>query len=70
MNKGSSVTQQTLAANSIRARRFGVDTHEEAVVFMHKDCSVCRSEGFTAHARVVLCNGERRVVATLYQICR
>jgi thymidine phosphorylase len=55
-------------ANSIRARRLGLDTQYEAVVFMHKDCHVCRSEGFTAHARVLLCNGERQVIATLYQV--
>src|SRR6266567_5422062 len=54
--------------NSIRARRLGLDTQYEAVVFMHKDCHVCRSEGFTAHARVLLCNGERQVIATLYQV--
>src|SRR6478672_4304157 len=55
-------------ANSIRARRLGLDTQYEAVVFMHKDCHVCRSEGFTAHARVLLSNGERQVIATLYKV--
>jgi thymidine phosphorylase len=52
--------------NSISARRIGLDTQYEAIVFMHKDCHVCRSEGFTAHNRVLLCNGERQVIATLY----
>jgi thymidine phosphorylase len=52
--------------NSVRARRLGLDTQYEAVVFMHKECDVCRSEGFAAHARVLLCNGERQVIATLY----
>lgn len=56
------------ATNSIRARRLGLDTQYEAIVFMHKDCHVCRSEGFTAHNRVLLCNGERRVIATLYHV--
>jgi thymidine phosphorylase len=55
-------------ANSIRARRLGLDTQYEAVVFMHKDCHVCRSEGFTAHTRVLLCKGERQVIATLYHV--
>ena len=54
-------------ANSIRARRLGLDTQYEAIVFMHKDCHVCRSEGFIAHTRVLLCNGTRQVIATLYQ---
>ncbi len=52
----------------LKARRLGVDTHFEAVVFMHKKCPVCRSEGFTAHRRVLLCAGERRIIATLYQV--
>lgn len=56
-----------MVPNSVRARRLGLDTQYEAVVVMHKDCAVCRSEGFSAHARVLLCNGERRVIATLYQ---
>lgn len=49
-------------ANELRARRFGIDTQHEAVVFMRKDCAVCRSEGFTAHARVLLARGERAVL--------
>ena len=54
--------------NTVRARRLGLDTQYEAVVFMHKECQVCRSEGFTAHARVQLHNGKRDIIATLYQV--
>jgi thymidine phosphorylase len=52
----------------VRARRLGLDTHFEAIVFMHKDCPVCRSEGFSAHTRVLLSNGTRQVIATLYHV--
>lgn len=52
----------------LRARRLGIDTHFEAVVFMHKHCPVCRSEGFTAHRRVLLRAGDRHIIATLYQV--
>ena len=52
--------------NTLRARLFGVDTHQEAVVFMRHDCSVCRSEGFSAHARVQLTHGKRSIIATLF----
>ena len=52
----------------LRARRFGIDTHSEAVVFMHKRCPVCRSEGFSALNRVLLASNGRHVIATLYQI--
>jgi thymidine phosphorylase len=54
-------------ANTLRARRLGLDTQYEAVVFMHQECQVCRSEGFSAHARVLLRNGMHEVIATLYQ---
>ena len=53
-------------ANSVRVRRLGLDTQYEAIVFLHKECHVCRSEGFIAHTRVLLCNGARQVIATLY----
>jgi len=29
----------------------GIDTQHEAVVLMRRDCHVCRSQGFTVHAR-------------------
>ena len=56
------------ALNSLHARRLGLDTQYEAVVFMHKHCHVCRSEGFSAHTRVLLCHGDRTLIATLYQV--
>jgi thymidine phosphorylase len=52
--------------NSVRARRLGLDTHFQAVVFMHKESHICRSEGFVAHARALLCHGNRQIIATLY----
>lgn len=52
----------------LRARRLGIDTHQELVVFMHKDCHVCHSEGFSAHARVRLSHHRRSIIATLYQV--
>lgn len=54
--------------NRLRARRLGVHTSFEAVVFMRSDCHVCRSEGFDTHARVLLVNGKRSVIATLYHV--
>src|SRR5262245_46178782 len=58
--------RERTAMSSVGARRLGLDTQYEAVVFMHKECQVCRSEGFSAHTRVLLCKDERQVVATLY----
>ena len=63
-----STQQARTAPNSVLARRLGIDTHDEAVVFMHRDCPVCRSEGFSAHTRVLLRAVDRQVIATLYHV--
>ncbi len=52
----------------LRARRLGIDTNAEMVVFLHKDCPVCRSEGFTSHNRILLSTGGSSAIATLYQV--
>ena len=54
------------AATTNRARRLGIDTRYEAVVVMHREGQVCRSEGLVAHARVLLRHGAREIIATLY----
>lgn len=40
------------AAASLRARRLGIDTYQEAVIYLRRDSSICRSEGFEALSRV------------------
>lgn len=54
--------------NNLRVQRIGLDTHDQPVIITHRDCSLCRSEGFSAHARVRIGNGMRTVIATLYQV--
>lgn len=48
--------------------RSGVDAHREAVVFMRRDCPVCRSEGFEGHSRVQVHVGTRSVIAQLFVV--
>ncbi len=55
----------SVGANDLRARRVGVDTYQEPVIYMHADCSVCRSEGFTAQSRVNVSLDGRSIDATL-----
>ncbi len=55
-------------SHRLKARRLGIDTHSEAVVLLHKKSAVCRSEGFTAHNRVLLRAHGLHVIATLYQV--
>jgi len=54
--------------NPLKARRLGIDTQDEAVIFLRKDSEICRSEGFASHARVQVTHGEKSIVATLFQI--
>lgn len=53
------------ASNHLRARRLGIDTRQEAVVYMSRDCPVCRSEGFEAQSRVKVALDGTSVLATL-----
>jgi thymidine phosphorylase len=51
--------------HELRLRRFGIDTHQEAVIYMRDDCHVCRSEGFEAQSRILIRNSSNSIVATL-----
>ena len=44
-------------------RPLGIDTLQEHVAFMHRDCHICKSEGIQAQTRVQLRAGERGVIA-------
>lgn len=52
-------------SNRLRIVRMGIDTHHQAIVFMRRDCHVCRAEGFNALSRVELTLNGNRVIATL-----
>ena len=52
-------------ASKLRLRRLGIDTYQEPVLYMHRDCHVCHSEGFEAQSRVELALGGRSIIATL-----
>ncbi|MDE3156366.1 MAG: thymidine phosphorylase family protein [Acidobacteriota bacterium] len=53
------------ATNRLVLKRLGIDTYQEPVVYMRADCHVCRSEGFTAHSRVLITTGSASIIATL-----
>src|SRR5690606_2987322 len=53
------------ASMALTARRLGIDTLQEPIVYLHRDCDVCRSEGFNAQSRVAIANGRGHVLATL-----
>ncbi len=52
-------TRLTLSALSI-------DTYQDFVIYMHRECHVCRAEGFEAETRVQVHFGSRQITATLH----
>ena len=50
---------------ALQARRLGIDTYQQAVVYLRRDGPVCRAEGFEAQSRIELSCGTRTVCATL-----
>ena len=56
------------SSSPLKARRLGIRTHQEAVVYMRTDCHVCRSEGLTPQSRVLLSANGREIIATLHQV--
>jgi len=54
-----------MSGHPLRLRRLGIDTYQEPVIYMHRDCHVCRSEGFAAQSRVRVQLGAKSLIATL-----
>jgi len=54
--------------NFLYLTKIGIDTYQHAVVFMRKDCHVCRSEGFNAMTRVKVCCERKSITATLITV--
>lgn len=52
-------------SHSLRLKRLGIDTYQEAVIYMRSDCYVCRSEGFEAHSRIHVSHNSHSIIATL-----
>ncbi len=45
--------------------RAGIDTYQQPVVYMHKDCEICRSEGFVALTRLRMQEDDKELIVTL-----
>lgn len=55
----------TPRTNQLRARRVGIDTRHEAVVYLPRDAAVSRAEGFEALSRIEVSRNGASIVATL-----
>lgn len=58
----------TKTSYKLRLKQLGIDTHQEAVIYMRPECHVCRAEGFNAQAHIRVSAGDKWIIATLNQI--
>ena len=56
---------QDPGSSRLRVVRAGIDTYQQHVAYMHRDCPVCRSEGFTSLTRLRLKVDGHELVVTL-----
>ena len=49
----------------MKLRRMGIDTYQEPVIYMRRDCPVCQSEGFEAQSRIQVSLNGNTIIATL-----
>jgi thymidine phosphorylase len=54
-----------LHLHALKVKDIGIDTYQENIIYMLADCHVCRSEGFSALARVVVHTNGFEIIATL-----
>ncbi|MDO6564106.1 thymidine phosphorylase family protein [Amphritea sp. 1_MG-2023] len=52
-------------ATTLQARRLGIDTRQEPIIYLRADSPVCRSEGFSALSRVLVHTEHGKIIATL-----
>lgn len=53
---------------TLKLKRLGIDTQNEAVIYVRADSQICISEGFAAQARIRIQKGDRYIIATLNMI--
>ncbi|HEX3485930.1 MAG TPA: thymidine phosphorylase family protein [Micropepsaceae bacterium] len=72
MNDGhhrqSAIGPIAAAPRFLDARRLGIEAIQEAQIYLHKNCEVCKAEGLESHARVTVSHENRSVIANLYQV--
>lgn len=54
-----------IAANHLFLRRLGIDTQQHPIVYMRRDCHICRAEGFNGLARIGIATGNKHIIASL-----
>jgi thymidine phosphorylase len=50
---------------ALKIRRLAIDTYRENVAYLHRECSLYRTEGFRARSKIVVTAGKRHILAVL-----
>lgn len=59
---------QSATPGRLLARRALIDTYQQPVVYMRRDCAVCRAEGFEAQTQVEVVANGHQVLAILHHV--
>ena len=54
--------------NKLRLRYLGIDTYKEAVIYIHANSAVCKSEGFESQSRIQVRYKDKSLIATLNKV--
>ncbi len=54
-----------IRTHTLKLKKLGIDFRNEHLVFMRRDCHVCKSEGFEALNRIRVAKGDKTIVASL-----
>lgn len=54
--------------NRLSLKWLGIDTYKEPVIYMRKECNICKSEGFEVHTRIRVSLGSKTILATVNHI--
>jgi thymidine phosphorylase len=52
-------------SHALKVKSVGIDTYRENIIFLHADCHICKSEGYTALTRLGIHHKNKNIVATL-----
>jgi len=55
-------------SSQLRLKYLGIDTYQESVLYMRKDCHICKAEGFEAQTRILVEYKGKSIIATLNTI--
>ena len=51
--------------STLKLKYLGINTHKEPIIYMRENCHICKSEGFSALARVRVTLNDRSIIATV-----